>query len=413
MKRLDFFGGSLPCLLLACLLVVSAARGASPAPPLSLNFQSIELRAALQILAEHGGLDLVVSDAVDGQVTLQLEETSWRRALELILRSEGLQASEENGVLIVREAGESENAALRTEVFLIRYAEAEEIKELLRLRGEASCLVDERINALIVTDGETALQAHGELIAQLDVPVRQVLIEARVVVASTQASKQLGVSWRGSATKTIGSDGTLSIGSGANDDEGEGDKTSALVDLAIETPGASRVAVGYAAANVKLDVEISALESRGEAEIIAKPRVVTANRRMALVRSGVQIPYQESTSSGATSTSFQSATLSLQVTPRITSEESVLLLLKVTQDTVGKTYSGVPSINTNAIETEVLVEGGQTLVLGGVYQVDMNRSVSETPVLSKIPILGRLFRRTISSDDKRELLVFLTPKVLP
>lgn len=395
--------------LLGCVVSVCTVRAASSEVPLSLNFQSIELRAALQILAEHGGVDLVLSDAVEGQVTLQLEETSWRRALELILLSEGLQASEEDGVLIVTDGGESSH----TEVFSIRYAEADEIKALLRLRGEASCLVDERTNTLIVTDTEDAMQAHRELIERLDVPIRQVLIEARVLVASTQASKQLGVSWFGSAKKTLGSDGEFSIGRASDDQQEDGEQALPLVDLAIDTPGASRVTLGYAGANVELDVEISALESRGEAEIIAKPRVVTANRSMALVRSGVQIPYQESTSSGATSTSFQSATLSLQVTPRITSEDAVVLLLKVTQDTVGKTYSGVPSINTNAIETEVVVEGGQTLVLGGVYQEDMNRSVSETPVLSKIPILGRLFRRTISSDDKRELLVFLTPRVLP
>ena len=398
---------------LCALLLAPTCLAQSRDEPLSLNFQSIDVRAALQILAEYGGVNLVVSDAVSGEVTLQLEDTHWREALELILISQGLKANEEGGALIVSPVGDSTGELLHTKVFSVQYAEAEDIKALLQLRGEASCLVDGRTNALIVTDSLDAIEAHRALIDRLDVPLRQVLIEATVVVASVQASEQLGIRWLGSASKRIGDAGELRIGGGPSGADSSDAEAQPLVDLGIGLPGSSRIGLGFSGSGAQLDVEISALETSGEAEIIARPRVVAASRSTALVRSGVQIPYQESTSSGATSTSFQSAALSLQVTPRVTSEENVILVLKVTQDTVGRIYGGVPSINTNAIETEVLVKGGETLVLGGVYQEDVNKSVSRTPVLSKVPLLGGLFRRTISSDDKRELLVFLTPKVLP
>ena len=416
-KIADIFRLARPWRILCCVLLAptcfAQSLAQSPDTPLSLNFQSIDVRAALQILAEYGGVNLVVSDSVSGDLTLRLDQTHWREALELILISQGLKASERSGALIVTSAADSTGDNLHTRVFSVQYAEAEDIKALLQLRGEASCLVDDRTNALIVTDTLVAIEEHRALIDRLDVPIRQVLIEARVVVASVQASEQLGVRWLGSASKRIGGEGELRVGgtpSGSEPSEGE---AQPLVDLGIGLPGASRFGLGFSGSGAQLDVEISALETSGEAEIIARPRVVTASRSTALVRSGVQIPYQESTSSGATSTSFQSAALSLQVTPRITSEENVILVLKVTQDTVGRTYSGIPSINTNAIETEVLVKDGETLVLGGVYQEDLNKAVSQTPVLGKVPVLGRLFRRTISSDDKRELLVFLTPTVLP
>ena len=403
------------CLLgfMALLIWASPALGQSPETPIALRFQSIELRAALQILAEYGGTNLIVSDAVGGEITLELQDTHWREAFDLILLSEGLQAREEGRTIIVSPLGEPEHQRLVTQVFRLRFAEAEPVKGLLNLHGDASCLVDQRTNTLVLTDTPAALIEHAMLIERIDVPVGQVLIEARVLIASAQASEQLGVTWLGSAQKSVGEDGVIEIGRASSSTETSGLEQAPLVDLGVSIPGASRFGVGFVGRSGMLDVEISALETSGEAEIIAKPRVVATNRQTAVVRSGVQIPYQESTSSGATSTSFQSATLSLEVTPRIASDEKVVLVLKVNQDTVGKTYSGVPSINTNAIETQVLVESGETLVLGGVYQNDVNKSVSRTPVLGRVPLLGRLFRRTISSDDRRELLVFLTPEVLP
>ena len=403
------------CLLafMASLMWAPPALGQSPETPIALRFQSIEIRAALQILAEYGGTNLIVSDAVAGEITLELHDTHWREAFDLILLSEGLQAREEGRTVIVSPLGKSEHQRLVTQVFQLRFAEAEPVKGLLNLRGDASCLVDQRTNTLVLTDTPAALLEHASLVERIDVPVGQVLIEARVLIASAQASEQLGVTWLGSAQKAVGEDGAIEIGRAPSSTESSSSEPAPLVDLGVNIPGASRFGVGFVGRSGMLDVEISALETSGEAEIIAKPRVVTTNRQTAVVRSGVQIPYQESTSSGATSTSFQSATLSLEVTPRIASDEQVVLVLKVNQDTVGRTYSGVPSINTNAIETQVLVESGETLVLGGVYQNDVNKSVSRTPVLGRIPLLGRLFRRTISSDDRRELLVFLTPEVLP
>ena len=381
-------------------------------PPISLRFQSIELRAALQILAEYGGVNLIVGDSVSGELTLELEEMHWREALDLILLAQGLAAARQANTLIVTPADQSALQGLETRVFALRFADAEAIKNLLDIDDEARCLVDERTNRLIVTDTREGLEAHAERIERLDVPVAQVLIEARVVIVTATGSKQLGVTWHGSAERSVGN-GTLRVGSAPVSTESEDGEARPLVDLAATLRGASRFGLGFADGSANLDLEISALETSGEAEIIARPRVVAADRQTAIVRSGVQIPYQESTSSGATSTSFQSATLSLEVTPRIAADEKVMLALKVNQDTVGQSYSGVPSINTNAIETEVLVNVGETLVLGGVYQNDVHTSVSRTPVLGSVPLFGRLFRRTISSDDRRELLVFLTPNVLP
>lgn len=403
------------CLLVCVVLLVWArlALGQTPESPISLRFQAIELRAALQILAEYGGVNLIVSDAVAGEITLELNDTHWREAFDLILLSEGLQAREEGRTMIVSPLGDSQHQRLVTRVFQLRFAQAEPVKGLLHLSGDASCLIDQRTNTLVVTDTPQALDEHASLIERIDVPVGQVLIEARVLIASAQASEQLGVTWLGSGQKAVGGDGVIQVGRAPPSTDAARSEQAALVDLGVNVPGASRFGVGFVGRSGMLDVEISALETSGEAEIIAKPRVVATNRQTAVVRSGVQIPYQEATSSGATSTSFQSATLSLEVTPRIASEEEVVLVLKVNQDTVGRTYSGVPSINTNAIETQVLVASGETLVLGGVYQNDINTSVSRTPVLGSIPLLGRLFRRTISSDDRRELLVFLTPEVLP
>ena len=399
-------------LLLFCCLLAFHARswGEAGEAPISLRFQSIELRAALQILAEYGGANLIVGDSVGGELTLELEEMPWREAFDAILLSQGLDVREQSGTLIVMPAGQSPTQGLETKVFALRFAEAAALKNLLRIEGEAQCLVDERTNRLIVTDTRQALDEHAARIGELDVPVAQVLIEARVVIATANGSKQLGVTWLGFAEESVDG-GTLRAGSPPSNSEE--DASTPLVDLAASAISASRFNFGFANDNAGLDLEISALETSGEAEIIARPRVVAADRQTAIVRSGVQIPYQESTSSGATSTSFQSATLSLEVTPRIAAQEKVMLALKVNQDTVGQSYSGVPSINTNAIETEVLVNTGETLVLGGVYQNDVNTSVSRVPVLGSVPLVGRLFRRTISSDDRRELLVFLTPKVLP
>ncbi len=402
-------------LLVCCLLAAKVqAQSEADEAPVSLRFQSIELRAALQILAEYGGVNLIVGDSVGGELTLELDEMHWREAFDVILSSQGLIAREQSGTLIVKPASQSSMQGiaqdLETRVFALRFAEAAALKNLLRIEGEAKCLVDERTNRLIVTDTRQALDKHAHRIAELDVPVSQVLIEARVVIVTAIGSKQLGVTWMGSAEKSVNG-GTLRAGSRSS--ESEQAASLPLVDFAATAAAASRFGLGFANSNASLDVEISALETSGEAEVIARPRVVAADRQTALVRSGVQIPYQESTSSGATSTSFQSASLSLQVTPRIAAHEKVMLALKVNQDTVGQTYSGIPSINTNAIETEVLVNAGETLVLGGVYQNDVNKSVSRVPVLGSVPLVGRLFRRTISSDERHELLVFLTPKILP
>jgi type IV pilus assembly protein PilQ len=246
--------------------------------------------------------------------------------------------------------------------------------------------------------------------------VRQVLIEARIVTASSNSSEQLGIRWGGGASWDNGqyqasgsSDAVNEIRSGAVGGTSPG---NLLVDLGVTAPGASGLAIGVTGESYLLDLELSALATEGSAEVVARPKVITADKSPATIRSGVEVPYQEAASSGATSTSFKDAVLSLEVTPQITPDDRIIMDLNVTQDTVGQTFNGIPSINTNAIETQVLVDNAQTVVLGGIFIVDRNQSISKTPLLGDIPYVGRMFRRRAERDDKQELLIFITPKIV-
>jgi len=414
---------------------------------LSLNFQDIEVRSVLQLIADFTDLNLVASDTVSGRITLRLKNVPWDQALELILKTKGLDKRQVGNVLLVAPAAEiaareklelenqkqiSELAPLRTEFIQIRYASANELfdlfnssaaegeKSMLSQRG--SVIVDERTNAIILTDTADKLEEFRRVIAQLDVPVRQVLIEARIVTANANFSEQLGIRWGGggierrgnTAYKVGGSLDTLGelqniIVDGSGDISSPGDL---VVDLGVQGEGASSFGIGVTGADYLLDLELSALASDGHAEVVARPKVITADKSSATIESGVEIPYQEATSSGATSTSFKDAVLSLEVTPQITPDDRIIMELNVKQDTVGQVFGGVPSINTNEIETQILVDNGQTVVLGGVFQTDKNVSTTKTPFLGDIPYLGRLFRRDVERDDKQELLIFITPRII-
>ena len=420
---------------------------------LSFNFQDIEVRAALLLIADFAGSNLVASDTVSGNITLRLKQVPWDQALDLILRTKGLGKRVEGNVLLVAPAEElaerekleltnrkqiSELAPLTTEFFGIRYANASDLFGLLTrgdsdasvLSDRGSVIVDERTNAVVLTDTEESLAKVRNVIAQLDVPVRQVQIESRIVNANANFSEQLGVRWGGGALRRIepadpadpsavpklgGSRETLAElqdiaveGSGAISPPG-----NLVVDLPVSGQGATRFGIGIAnGIDYLLDLEISALATEGHAEIVARPTLITADKQPATIQSGVEIPYQEASSSGATSTAFKEAVLSLEVTPRITPDEHIIMDLRVNQDSVGQVFNGVPSIDTTAIATRVLVEDGQTLVLGGMFRTDRNFSVTKTPVLGDIPYLGRLFRRTIERDDKQELLIFITPRII-
>ena len=413
---------------------------------LSLNFQDIEVRSVLQLIADFTDLNLVASDTVSGRITLRLKNVPWDQALELILKTKGLDQRQVGNVLLVAPAAEiaareklelenqkqiSELAPLRTEFVQIRYASASALFNLFSSSGgngqsvlseRGSVIVDERTNAIILTDTADRLEEFRRVIAQLDVPVRQVLIEARIVTANSTFSEQLGVRWGGGGFK-INGDTALKAGGSLETltelqnilVEGEGDITSPgnlVVDLGVSQAGASSFGIGVAKDNYLVDLEVSALAADGNAEVVARPKVITADKSPAVIESGVEIPYQEATSSGATSTSFKDAVLSLEVTPQITPDDRIIMQLNVKQDTVGQVFNGVPSINTNEIQTEVLVDNGQTVVLGGIFQTDKNISTTKTPFLGDLPYVGVLFKRTVERDDKQELLIFITPRII-
>ena len=431
-------------------------RATSPAysgEKLSFNFQHIEVRAALLLIADFAGANLVASDTVSGNITLRLKHVPWDQALDLILRTKGLGKRTEGNVLLVAPADElaerekleltnrkqlSELAPLTTEFIQVRYASASDLFGLLT-RGESdasvlsdrgSVIVDERTNAVILTDTEENLAKVRGVIAQLDVPVRQVQIESRIINANANFSEQLGVRWGGGALKRIeppdpaDASSVLELG-GSRETLAELQKiavqrsgaVSSAADLVVDLPvsglGATRFGIGITnGIDYLLDLELSALATEGHAEIVARPTLITADKQPATIQSGVEIPYQEASSSGATSTSFKDAVLSLEVTPRITPDERIIMDLMVNQDSVGQVFNGVPSIDTTALSTRVLVENGQTLVLGGMFRTDRNFSVTKTPLLGDMPLLGRLFRRTIERDDKQELLIFITPRII-
>ena len=413
---------------------------------LSLNFQDIEVRSVLQLIADFTNLNLVASDTVGGRITLRLQNVPWDQALDLILKTKGLDKRQVGNVLMIgpadeianRERLELENnrqveelAPLQTEFIQVNYAKAEEISTLLTgkqrlLSSRGSVSVDSRTNTLLVQDTANKLDGIRNALSYLDVPVRQVVIEARIVVASTNFDKALGIRWGGGTTYTRG-DTQYSAG-GSQDTLSDLNPTglarqnqitgktidfpdALVVDLGAVNP-TSTFAIGLLTDEGLLEMELSALESDGISEVVSQPKLVTADGQTASIKSGVEIPYQEASSSGATSVSFKDAVLSLEVTPQITPNDRIIMDLKINKDSRGETVGGIPSINTNEIQTQVLVSNGETIVLGGVYDTLESESVSKTPFLGDLPYIGRLFKRTTKSKEKTELLIFITPKLI-
>ncbi|WP_323751880.1 type IV pilus secretin PilQ family protein [Marinobacter sp.] len=409
---------------------------------LSLNFQDIEVRSVLQLIADFTGLNLVASDTVGGSITLRLQNVPWDQALDLILKTKGLDKRQIGNVLLVAPAEEiaarekleletnkqiAELAPVRLDIIQVNYAKADEIvsliqadAELISSRGFVSS--DTRTNTITVRETADKLEEIRRLVSTWDVPVRQVSIEARIVRAQTNVAEDLGVRWGGGAFDTKG-DNLVSVG-GSLDTLGEatdiangsGNSFSfpgALVaDLAVTGDGASSFAIGWGSDDFLVDLELSALESDGRAEVVSQPRVVTADRQSASIKSGEEIPYQEASSSGATSVSFKEAVLSLEVTPQITPDDKIIMDLVVNQDSRGEVTAGIPSINTNEVTTQVLVANGETVVLGGIFQSEVATQTTKTPFLGDIPYLGRLFKRTEHIDERSELLIFITPKII-
>ena len=411
---------------------------------LSLNFQNIEVRAVLQLIADFTGFNLVATDTVTGSVTLRLKNVPWDQVLDIILKSRGLGMRKDGNVMLVapqeelaaREKLELESlkqvedlAPLRTEFIQINYAKASDLatlissgdNKLLSNRGNVS--IDARTNTLIVQDVSSSLEAIRGLISKLDIPIRQVMIESRIVNADENFTKDLGVNFgiSGSAQNWTHEAPYAVIGGtrpgGFSNSSGQGINVSGsdglLVNLPV--PGATS-SLGLAVGRIGswlLQLELTALLAEGRGEDIANPKIITANQKEATIESGVEIPYQEASSSGATSVSFKKAVLSLKVTPQITPDNRVLLDLNVTQDTRGSPdVLGVPPINTRNVTTQVLVDDGETVVLGGIYNQTDRKSLDRTPFFSDLPYIGFLFKHNRVEKNRTELLIFVTPKIL-
>ncbi|AHK16800.1 type IV pilus secretin PilQ [Thalassolituus oleivorans] len=415
---------------------------------LSLNFQNIEVRAVLQLIADFTGLNLVASDSVQGAITLRLQNVPWDQALDLVLKTKGLGQRQMGSVLLIAPAAEiaarekveleavrqvEELAPLVTEYMQLKYAKASVLATLLTseqglLSERGTAVVDERTNTLLMKDTSANLEKVREAIIMLDVPVRQVLIEARIVVANTSVGKELGVKWGGASFKDNGSNWTTAGGSQQTLTEGSQilfdrattgsstqniDLTNAnVVDFGATNAAASTFAIGYQTADFLLDLELSAIETEGRAEIVSQPRVITADGQTASIESGTEIPYQQASSSGATNVAFKSAVLRLEVTPQITPDDRIIMDLLINQDSVGEQTSAGPSINTNAVETQVLVENGETVVLGGIFRSEDVTTIRKTPFFGDLPLIGALFRYKSKTDTKSELLVFITPRLV-
>jgi type IV pilus assembly protein PilQ len=431
-----------------------AERFAYSGEKLSLNFQDIDVRSVLQLIADFTDLNLVASDTVSGNITLRLQNVPWDQALDLVLKTKGLDKRQVGNVLLVAPAEEiaarerqelesqrqiAELAPLRRELIQVNYANAANLAKLFQSVTSAngtgatadergSITVDDRTNSIIAYQTQERLDELRRIVAQLDVAVRQVMIEARIVEANVNYDKSLGVRWGASASSgnwsVYGKDGAMSV-----DDDGtyafpgtdevgtytleDGTTSTPFVDLGV-TNSTSGIGLGFVSDNLMLDLQLSAMESSGNGEVVSQPKVVTSDKMTAKILKGEEVPYQEASSSGATTTSFKEAALSLEVTPQITPDNRIIMAVKVNKDAPNwqEAIDGVPPIDKNEVNAKVLVADGETIVIGGVFENTQSKSVEKVPFLGDIPYLGRLFRRDIVQDNKTELLVFITPRIM-
>ena len=429
---------------------------------LTLNFQDIDVRAVLQLLADTSGQNIVVSDSVQGGVTLRLQNVPWDQALDIVMRTKGLAMRRRDNVILVGPAEElatrekaelqarkevEELAPLRTEYLQVNYAKASDLAVLIKGKSgnslvspRGSVAIDERTNTLLLQDTADRLADIRRLVTTLDIPIRQVLIESRIVIVNDDFTRKLGVQLGTTDVRSKGNNGLVAIsGTAASNNTivssaltnisstgspfpvaiptGTSDFTNRYnVSLPVANPAGS-IALSVLSGNFLVDLELSAAQAEGQGEIVSAPRLITSNQKEASIEQGVEIPYQESSGSGATTTQFKKAVLSLKVKPQITPDNRVIMDLTVSKDSVGQlvqsaTGGQVPSIDTRAITTQVLVNDGQTVVLGGIMETTRSRSDTKVPFLGDIPLLGYLFKNTTRTNNKDELLIFVTPKIL-
>ncbi|QAY90301.1 type IV pilus secretin PilQ [Pseudomonas sp. ACM7] len=408
---------------------------------LSLNFQDIDVRSVLQLIADFTNLNLVASDTVQGGITLRLQNVPWDQALDLVLKTKGLDKRKIGNVLLVAPADEiaarerqelesqkqiADLAPLRRELLQVNYAKAADIAKLFQSVTSAeakadergSITVDERTNNIIAYQTQDRLDELRRIVSQLDIPVRQVMIEARIVEANVDYDKSLGVRWGGSLQNkgNWNTSGVSNNGANASSTIGTPGSTSTnspFVDLGTAA-NTSGLGIAFITDNVLLDLELTAMEKTGNGEIVSQPKVVTSDKETAKILKGTEIPYQEASSSGATSVSFKEASLSLEVTPQITPDNRIIMEVKVTKDEPDylNKVQDVPPIKKNEVNAKVLVNDGETIVIGGVFSNTQSKVVDKVPFLGDVPYLGRLFRRDVVSEKKSELLVFLTPRIM-
>ncbi len=433
---------------------------------LSLNFQNVEVRAVLQVIADFTGLNIITSDTVGGNLTLRLKDVPWDQALDIILQSKGLSKRKNGNVVLIAPTDElaakeklaleanaqiSDLEPLRTESFALSYAKADDLKKLLSdkdqkiLSKRGSATVDERTNTLFVQDTGARLEEARRMIQQLDVPVRQVMLEARIVIADDKWGRSLGARFGtqsafGSGNRNYGVSGSLtdtvtplnnnqiSRGSANLTNPGSGLPSTIGPNGVIPSGGQPEqlnvnLPVAGAAGSLALsilnlgrgnlvNIELSALEADNRGKVVSSPRVITADKKKAIISQGTEIPYQTAAASGATTIAFKPAVLELSVTPRITPDDRIIMDLEVKKDSVGQIFANIPSIDTKKVTTQVLCDNGDTIVLGGIFEQTTRTTVEKVPLLGDIPVVGYLFKRTIKQDDKTELLIFVTPKIV-
>ena len=412
---------------------------------LSLNFQDIEVRSVLQLLSDFTGQNIVVSDSVTGNLSLRMQNVPWDQALDIVLKTKGLAKRENGNVILIAPSEEiaareklelesmkqiEELAPLYSDLIQINYAKATDLAELLanedssQLSERGKVSVDERTNTLLLQDTAEKLEQIRRLVSRLDIPVRQVLIESRIVLANNDFARDLGVKFGLSKFSTYSNDSNfVSIGGKQEGDTSFGGPTAfetpggsglegLLVNLPAANPSASLgIALGKIGSNL-LQLELSAMQLEDRGEIVSSPRVITSNQQEAVIQQGVEIPYQRASSSGATAVTFKEAVLELRVTPQITPDDRIIMDLKVSKDSVGQIFAGVPSIDTRNVETRVLVDNGETLVLGGIYEQERGKETERVPFFGELPGIGWLFKSSSNVNNKSEMLIFVTPKII-
>ena len=409
---------------------------------LSLNFQNVDVRSLLQVIADFTNLNIITSDSVGGTITLRLKDVPWDQALDIILQSKGLDMRKNGNVILVAPRDEiatkeklelearnqiSELEPLRSEAFVVNYQKAEEVRKLLSddkqrlLSKRGSVVVDPRTNQIFVQDTTARLEDVRKLLQRIDIPVPQVLIEARIVEADDKFSRNLGVRFgygRVTNEVAVGGQNVLPTLPGAGGTSGGVSVINSnyvnlpAAGIAGFNPGSFNLTLFNSALTRLINLELNALEADGRGKIISSPRVVTADKVKAIIEQGTEIPYQQSTSSGATSVAFRKAVLKLEVTPQITPEGAIFLDVKVNKDSRGQETTAGPAIDTKNVETQVLVENGGTVVLGGIYEQQDRTTITKIPFFGDLPVVGNLFKNTAQVSDRTELIIFITPRVI-